>query len=57
MTDGNKMIVVDFKFGTPKENYRKQVREYMHLLETMGHENVEGYLWFVYGNKIERVDS
>lgn len=56
MTDGERMIVVDFKFGTPKESYREQVREYMQLLKGMGHKNVEGYLWFVYENKVERVE-
>ena len=55
MTDGKEWIVVDFKFGTPKETYHEQVREYMQLLTAMGHTNVKGYLWYVYSNKIEEV--
>lgn len=55
MTDGERMIVVDFKFGTPHEDYPRQVREYISLLQDMGHHNVEGYLWYVYSNKIEKV--
>lgn len=55
MTDGKRMIVVDFKFGTPKDSYHEQVREYMRLLSAMGYTNVEGFLWFVYSNKIEGV--
>lgn len=55
MTDGKRMIVVDFKFGVPRDEYYSQVREYMNLLTVMGHRNVEGYLWFVYNNKIEKV--
>ena len=55
MTDGNELIVVDFKFGKPNDEYHKQVREYMHLLKNMGHENVKGYLWFVYKNDIVEV--
>lgn len=55
MTDGRRMIVVDFKFGTPKPEYYEQVSEYMQLLRQMGYEHVEGYLWFVYTNKIEKV--
>ena len=47
--------IIDFKFGTPKEEYHTQVREYMHLLSEMGHSRVKGYLWFVYSNKIEEV--
>ena len=55
MTDGQEMIVVDFKFGTPKEEHRRQVSEYMQLLREMGHANVKGYLWYVYTNKIDEV--
>ena len=55
MSDGNRMIVVDFKFGHPRPEYQEQVREYMTLLKQMGHQQVEGYLWYVYSNKIEPV--
>ena len=55
MTDGSQWIVVDFKFGRPCEDYRDQVQDYMQLLEQMGHTNVQGYLWYVYSNKIEKV--
>lgn len=56
ITDGNEMKVIDFKFGKPCEEYKEQVRQYMKLLESMGHKNIEGYLWFVYSNKIEKVE-
>ena len=55
MTDGKETLVVDFKFGRPKPEYQEQVREYMQLLQQMGHPNVKGWLWFVYSNKIEEV--
>ena len=55
MTDGKEWVVVDFKFGSPKDEYHDQVREYMQLLADMGHTNIKGYLWFVYSNKIEEV--
>lgn len=55
MTDGREMIVVDFKFGRQRNIYHDQVREYMQLLKAMGHENVKGYLWFVYSNEIVEV--
>ena len=57
MKDGGQMVVVDFKFGKPKEEHRRQVRQYMDLLHTMGNGNVKGYLWYVYPNKIEEVKS
>ena len=55
MTNGKEWVVVDFKFGSPKDEYHNQVREYMQLLVNMGHTNIKGYLWFVYSNKIEEV--
>lgn len=55
MTNGKETIVVDFKFGNSRDEYRDQIKLYMQLLRDMGHENVKGYLWFVYSNKIEEV--
>lgn len=46
------VTVVDFKFGTPRDRYQNQVREYMRLLRQMGNKYVEGYLWYVYQNEI-----
>lgn len=55
MTNGRRMIVVDFKFGVPRKEYHQQVEEYMRLLKDMGYSDVEGYLWYVYTDKIEKV--
>ena len=55
MTNGKEWVVIDFKFGSPKDEYHDQVREYMALLTDMGHTNIKGYLWFVYSNRIEEV--
>ncbi|MBO6188018.1 MAG: UvrD-helicase domain-containing protein [Prevotella sp.] len=56
MTDGRETHVVDFKFGRPRPEYHDQVREYMQLLRSMGHQRVSGWLWYVYSNKIVRVE-
>ena len=50
--DGKQMVVVDFKFGTPRESYIAQVKEYMNLLSQMGYHEVKGYLWYVYKGEI-----
>ncbi len=56
MVSGNEIIVVDFKFGTPHEEYPRQVREYMDLLAAMHPTaTVRGYLWYVYTNQIEEI--
>ena len=57
MTDGQQMVVVDFKFGKPREKYHDQVLQYMLLLKEMGYQNIKGYLWYVYTNQIEEVNE
>lgn len=47
--------VVDFKFGKPRDEYSSQVKEYISLLKEMGYRNVNGYIWYVYTNKIEEI--
>ena len=54
MIDGRRAIVVDYKFGQPQAAHRRQIVHYMSLLEKMGY-SVEGYLWYVKANNIERV--
>ena len=69
MKDSEKTIVADFKFGKPKDEHHVQVRQYMQLLEGMeanqsanpdngndSHPLIEGYLWYVYPNKIVKVE-
>ena len=55
MTDGEEVIVIDFKFAAQREKHHLQVRQYMVLLRDMGYQNVSGYLWYVYSNIIEEV--
>ena len=55
ITNGEEMRVIDFKFGKPRPQHRTQVASYMALLKAMGYNNVSGYLWYVYTNKIEEV--
>ena len=52
MTDGNEIIVVDFKFGKPRDEYHEQVQRYMNLLLRMGYKKVSGYIWYVVRNEI-----
>ena len=53
--DGS-ITIVDFKFGRDKAEYETQVRGYIDLLQKMGYSKVEGYLWFVYNNRIIKID-
>ena len=56
MISEEKAIVVDYKFGaiqTPQ--HRAQVKRYVGLIQQMGFPCVEGFLWYVSLDKIERV--
>jgi ATP-dependent exoDNAse (exonuclease V) beta subunit/CRISPR/Cas system-associated exonuclease Cas4 (RecB family) len=52
MTDGNQVVVVDFKFGHQREKHFTQVAQYMSLLSRMGYTDISGYLWYVAEDKI-----
>lgn len=53
--DGDKITVIDFKFGNHNEQYNQQVNSYINLLKEMGCADVDGYLWYVYKNEIKEV--
>lgn len=57
MIKGKRAIVVDYKFGDKQlPIYRKQVADYMKLLESMGcYEQIEGYVWYISLGKIEKI--
>ena len=57
MTKQGRTVVVDFKFGKQRLEYENQVKEYMDLLRSLGHRDVQGYLWYVYKGEVVRVDS
>ena len=54
MTDGERFIIVDFKFARERDKHHEQVNDYIKRLHEMGHTNVEGYLWYVYENRISK---
>ena len=56
MVRDNKTIVVDFKFGKPREEHDAQVREYLGLLSDMGHSSPRGFLWYVFTNTVVEVN-
>ncbi|MDR0744213.1 MAG: UvrD-helicase domain-containing protein [Tannerella sp.] len=56
MTDKNKqVIVVDYKSGEHKEKYhRRQIEKYISLIREMGYTDIEGYLWYITLDEIEK---
>lgn len=57
ITDGERTVVIDFKFARHNADHYLQVQQYCQLLREMGHKQVEGYLWYVYNNEIVEVVS
>ena len=50
-----KAVVIDYKFGRPREKYNLQVEQYCSLIRDMGYASVEGWLWYVDSDTAERV--
>ncbi|MFI3262391.1 MAG: UvrD-helicase domain-containing protein [Rikenellaceae bacterium] len=54
----NKAKILDYKFGRTKNDKNlSQMRNYVHLLKYMGYEEVEGYIWYVQLNDVDKVTS
>ncbi|MBN1924193.1 MAG: UvrD-helicase domain-containing protein [Prolixibacteraceae bacterium] len=48
MISGNEAVIVDYKTGDVVENaHCKQVKRYAGLLESMGYQKVEGFVWYL----------
>lgn len=48
----NETLVIDYKFGEPHAAHRKQMRQYVELLENMGYPRVTGRIWYVKRDEI-----
>lgn len=55
LVKGSNAVVVDFKFGKNKPEYRQQVADYCRMLRHMGYDTVNGYIWYVYKGDIDNV--
>lgn len=55
MIAADRLVVVDYKFGKEKAAHKAQLRQYIHLLKSMGHSHVQGCLWYPGLHKIEEL--
>ena len=46
------VIVVDYKFGSHRAAYERQVARYAQLYHDMGYDSVRGFLWYVYTDEV-----
>ncbi|MDR1722618.1 MAG: UvrD-helicase domain-containing protein [Tannerella sp.] len=49
-----KATVVDYKFGQKETFHARQIGKYVSLLHEMGYQSVDGYIWYVNLNELER---
>lgn len=58
MTQGDRAVVLDYKFGAMNERiYFPQVRRYMLLMHELGYTRVEGYIWAAETNELIPVEA
>ena len=55
MIHGNKVIIVDYKFGEHSRNYETQLKRYSDIWRRMGYENVSAFLWYVHNDTVIEV--
>ena len=53
--DGDKVMIVDYKFGEAHDRYRCQVNKYAELWKNMGYTQISGFLWYVETGEIVEV--
>ena len=44
---GDKIMIVDYKFGEHHKSYEQQMEKYVEIWRGMGYEDVSSYLWYV----------
>lgn len=40
-------LIIDYKFGEPKNSHKKQVKQYMQLMQQMNYPGIKGFIWYV----------
>ena len=52
---GNKVSVIDFKFGDHHVKYERQVRKYADIWRRMGYGEVSAFLWYVHTGEVRPI--
>ncbi len=56
MIKGKRAIIVDYKWGEKMtQRYHRQVGRYAGILKKCGFEDVDGYIWYINLNEVEKV--
>lgn len=55
MIYNDEVVVVDYKFAKKSPAHKEQVKDYMNLLAIIGYTKINGYVWYVDRDEIEKV--
>lgn len=55
LLDGEKAVIIDYKFGEAHPSYLRQLERYAALYRAMGYTDVSAWLWFVGEDRTQRV--
>ena len=53
--DGDKVMIIDYKFGESNSGYANQVMRYAKLWKKMGYDDIKAFLWYVETDEIVEV--
>lgn len=53
--EGEKVTVIDYKFGEHRKSYERQVERYARMWQEMGYEEVSAYLWYVHTGDVMQI--
>ncbi len=45
-------LIIDYKFGEPRPEHKKQMQRYARLLEQMNRKNIRTFIWYVEKNEV-----
>ena len=54
---GDKVVIVDYKFGEHYRKYERQMNKYMQLWRRMGYDDVSAFLWYIHTGEVIQVEA
>jgi ATP-dependent exoDNAse (exonuclease V) beta subunit len=54
---GDKVMIVDYKFGEHFRKYERQMNKYVQLWHRMGYDNVYAFLWYIHTGEVIQVGA
>ena len=52
---GNRVVIIDYKFGEHYRKYERQLQKYAGIWQRMGYDDVSAYIWYVQTDEVVEV--